>query len=115
MQEIADYSLLLPAVVNWVYSIEGDKNYLLDEEIRHSVNFFRFNLIHDSTDKKYDIIICRNVMIYFDGPTKDKLVNKFYDFTSPNGFFFIGHSETINKAATKYTYLRPAMYRKEGK
>lgn len=86
------------------------------DKIRKEVVFKPFNLMDPFPFRQpFDIIFCRNVMIYFDGPTKDKLVNKFYDFTSPNGFFFIGHSETINKAATKYTYLRPAMYRKEGK
>lgn len=86
------------------------------DKIRNEVVFKPFNLMAPFTFRKsFDIIFCRNVMIYFDAPTKDELVNKFYDFTNPNGYLFIGHSETVNKSNTKYTYIRPAIYRKESK
>ena len=61
---------------------------------------------------KFDIIFCRNVMIYFDQPTKDALVNRFYNATNPGGYLLIGHSEGLNKDTTPYTYLKPATYRK---
>lgn len=51
-------------------------------------------------------------MIYFDQPTKEALVNRFYNATNPGGYLLIGHSESINKSATKYQYLMPATYRK---
>ncbi len=73
----------------------NDKNYLIDEEIRNSVNFFRFNLIHDFTDKKYDIIFCRNVMIYFDKEDQNKVVTKFFNALNPEGYFFLGHAESL--------------------
>ena len=51
--------------------------------------------------KKFHVIFCRNVMIYFDNETKDNLVNKFYEYTEPGGYLFIGHSESLNKEKTK--------------
>lgn len=85
------------------------------EKIKKEVIFRRFNLM-DSVfpfKKKFHVIFCRNVMIYFDNDTKDELVNKFYDLTEEGGFLFIGHSETLNRETTKYKYVIPALYRKE--
>ena len=62
---------------------------------------------------KFDVIICRNVMIYFDQQTKDALVQRFFNATVPGGYLFIGHSESLNKATTPYKYLMPSAYRKE--
>ena len=84
----------------------NDKNYLLDEEIRHSVNFFRFNLIHDSTDKKYDIIFCRNVMIYFDREDQTKVVANFFNALNPEGYFFLGHAESLYFMDSRFKFKK---------
>ena len=62
--------------------------------------------------KKFDLIFCRNVMIYFDQETKEALVRRFFDATNDGGYLLIGHSEGLNKATTPYKYLKPATYRK---
>jgi len=78
------------------------------------VIYKEFNLMDPIRFKmKFDCIFCRNVMIYFDQPTKDALVNRFYDALNLGGYLLIGHSETLNKAATPLKYLMPATYRKE--
>ncbi len=51
-------------------------------------------------------------MIYFDQPTKDALVQRFFNATNPGGYLLIGHSESLNKTTTPYKYLKPATYRK---
>ena len=51
-------------------------------------------------------------MIYFDQPTKDALVKRFYNATNPGGYLLIGHSESLNRAATSYQYVMPSAYRK---
>ena len=82
--------------------------------IKSNVIFQTFNLMDPIHFRlKYDVIFCRNVMIYFDQSTKDALIQRFYDATSPGGYLLIGHSETINKDKTPYKYLMPATYRKE--
>ncbi len=63
--------------------------------------------------KKFHVIFCRNVMIYFDMETKRKLINKFYHLLEPGGYLFIGHSETIERAASNFRYVMPAVYRKD--
>lgn len=88
-------------------------SYQVTEAIRNEVVFRKINLMEPFQFKKpFDLIFCRNVMIYFDSPTKDRLVNKFYDWTADTGYLFIGHSESINREATRYTYLQPAIYQK---
>lgn len=96
------------------YFTQVDKGtYSVSQAIKSNVIFRTFNLMDPIKFRlKFDVIFCRNVMIYFDQPTKEALVNRFYDATNPGGYLLIGHSESINKSATKYQYLMPATYRK---
>ncbi len=81
-------------------------------DIKKNVIFQTFNLMDPIKFKlKFDIIFCRNVMIYFDQPTKDDLCQRYYDATNPNGYLFIGHSESLSKNSP-YTTLAPATYQK---
>ncbi len=88
--------------------------YTVAPEIKSNVIFRTFNLMDPIKFKiKFDVIFCRNVMIYFDQATKQSLVNRFYQATNPGGYLLIGHSESLNKETTPYKYLKPAIYRKE--
>jgi len=91
-----------------------DKNSVITDKIKKEVIFRRFNLMDRIFPfrKKFHVIFCRNVMIYFDAQTKRELVNKFYDLTEYGGYLFIGHSESLNRNETKYKYIMPAVYRK---
>ncbi len=51
-------------------------------------------------------------MIYFDNETKNQLVNKLYNHMEYGGYLFIGHSESLNREATRFKYIMPAVYRK---
>ena len=72
----------------------GDKTYTVSDALRKNV------------------IFRRNVMIYFDRPTKAALVMRFYDATAPGGYLFIGHSESLDKESCPFSYIEPAIYRK---
>ncbi len=88
--------------------------YTVSPDIKSNVIFRTFNLMNPIQFRlKFDVIFCRNVMIYFDQPTKEALVNRFYQATSPGGYLLIGHSEGLNKDTNPYKYLQPATYRKE--
>ena len=82
--------------------------------LRKEVIFRTFNLMEPIPYKKaqFDLIFCRNVMIYFEMDTKIALVKRFFDVLRPGGYLFIGHAESIPREATKYEYIKPAIYRK---
>ncbi|WP_378955266.1 CheR family methyltransferase [Pelosinus sp. sgz500959] len=89
-------------------------NYQVLDEIKREVIFRVFNLMDECFPfkQKFHVIFCRNVMIYFDHATKMRLINKFYEITEPGGYLFIGHSESIGRDETRYSYVMPAVYRK---
>lgn len=80
------------------------------------VRFRRLNLMDDRFPIKQplDLIFCRNVMIYFDRPTQERLVNKFHDYLKPGGYLFIGHSESLQWVHHPFRSLAPTIYRKDG-
>ncbi|MGO5053690.1 CheR family methyltransferase [Lachnospiraceae bacterium LCP25S3_G4] len=87
--------------------------YTVTPEIKSNVIYRTFNLMDPIKFRlKFDVIFCRNVMIYFDQDTKDALIQRFYDATNPGGYLLIGHAESLNKQKTPYQYLMPATYRK---
>ncbi|MDR0853987.1 MAG: protein-glutamate O-methyltransferase CheR [Clostridiales Family XIII bacterium] len=82
--------------------------------LRNNIAFKNINLMDPIDAKKpFHTIFCRNVMIYFDNPTKMKLIDNFYDAIIPGGYFFIGHSESLATLDHRFTYVRPSIYRKE--
>ncbi|MCK4623115.1 MAG: protein-glutamate O-methyltransferase CheR [Desulfuromonadales bacterium] len=94
----------------------GDGEMAVNDKIKREVTFRRFNLMNTGFPfkKPFQMIFCRNVMIYFDQPTRDALVGRYHQFTEPGGYLFIGHSETLGRSQTRYKYLKPALYQKGG-
>ncbi len=92
----------------------GPGQWAVREPVRREATFRRFNLMNETFPFKrpFQIIFCRNVMIYFDQPTREALVRKFHRATEPGGYLFIGHSETLGRDQSLYRYLMPATYRK---
>ncbi len=85
------------------------------ESIRHNVIYRRLNLLSEFHFKRpFHVIFCRNVMIYFDETTKNKIIQKFYDQLVPGGYLLIGHSETIDRGVSNFEYIMPSVYRREG-
>lgn len=100
---------------NKYFTKDGAGNYVVKPLLRKEVVYRKINLIYDEFQfkKPFHLIFCRNVMIYFDQPTRDELVRKFYDITAPGGYLFIGHSESIRSTDVPYRYIRPAVYKKD--
>jgi chemotaxis protein methyltransferase CheR len=112
----AEQVTVLPDAWRKIYFTKrGPDSYAVADAIRNEVIFRIFNLTNQvfPFKKKFHVIFCRNVMIYFDIPTKQELIQKFYDCTEPGGYLFIGHAESINRENTRYKYVMPAVYRKE--
>ena len=84
-------------------------------DLQKMVEFIIVNLVRDDWPfrEPFDLVFCRNVMIYFDPPSRAKLVDAIYRVVKPGGWFFIGHSESLPRDTCPFTYVRPATYRKE--
>ena len=86
--------------------------YQVAPRVRDNVIFQPFNLMDPiKFRRKFDVIFCRNVMIYFDQPTKDALVRRFYDATVPGGYLLISKSENLS-ANAPYRRLAPSTFQK---
>ncbi len=84
------------------------------DEIRHHVEFKRFNLMHSFPwHGEMDVIFCRNVMIYFDRITQERLINKFHNCLRPGGYLFIGHSESITSIKHEFKQVESTTYKKD--
>lgn len=59
-----------------------------------------------------DIIFCRNVMIYFNGDTRQKIINEMYKLLKPGGYLFVGHSESLTGLDTGFQIVKPSIYSK---
>jgi chemotaxis protein methyltransferase CheR len=94
--------------------IGSQKTYKVQDKIRSLVHFARLNLMDDWPMKgPFDVIFCRNVMIYFDTSTQRRLVQRFHRFLVPGGYLLVGHSESLLANATCFKYIRPATYMKQ--
>jgi chemotaxis protein methyltransferase CheR len=61
----------------------------------------------------FEFIFCRNVMIYFDKPTQERLVNRFWEMLAPGGILFTGHSESLTGVKHPFRYVRPTVYARD--
>jgi len=80
-------------------------------EVSGRVQFARLNLVEPfSHNRRFPLIFCRNVMIYFDKPTQERLVNRLAEHLEPGGYLFVGHAESLTGINHPLQYVRPAIY-----
>jgi len=90
-----------------------DGNYVLNEDTKSRVEFQRHNLLLDKFDSGFDLILCRNVVIYFTEEAKDGLYRRFFAALKPGGVFFVGGTEAIlNFRDIGFQHYLPFFYRK---
>jgi chemotaxis protein methyltransferase CheR len=94
----------------------GPGSFQVIPEIRRMIEFERFNLIEPmrTAGKSFPVIFCRNVMIYFDKTTQERVVASLTNFLEPGGYLMIGHSESLMGVHHSLEYVQPAIYRKPG-
>lgn len=81
--------------------------------VRNLIQFKRFNLMEPfGSVGAFQVIFCRNVMIYFDKNVQETLVNKFFQCLKPGGHLFIGHSESLMRIRHEFKYIQPTIYAK---
>jgi chemotaxis protein methyltransferase CheR len=104
----------VPEDLRRTWTTEQGDQLVMADALRSIVRFRLLNLLGDWPIKgKFDFIFCRNVMIYFDNPTKERLVKRFCEALSPSGFLYIGHSERVTgPAANDFQLVGPTIYRR---
>ena len=91
-----------------------EDNYEVKPEYRQEITFRRLNLINENYPfrQPFDIIFCRNVMIYFSRHIRTLLLERLQNWLVPGGYLFIGHSESLVGVQKGYEYVAPAVYRR---
>jgi chemotaxis protein methyltransferase CheR len=85
----------VPAAVRNAYLRKQDNVWVAEQKLKKYLTFKRGNLLSDTFDSGYDMIICRNVVIYFTESAKDSLYQKFIRALKPGGYLFVGSTERI--------------------
>lgn len=92
---------------------KGQKSYEVGPSLRQIIVFKYLNLMQEWPFKgPLDFIFCRNVMIYFDKETQQRLVNRFWQALAPQGILFTGHSESLTGIRHNFRYIQPTIYAK---
>ena len=87
--------------------------YQVRENVRTLVSVGRLNLVdHWPMKGPFDVVFCRNVMIYFDKETQHQLVHRLREILKPGGLLFVGHSESLAGLGAELRYIRPAVYQR---
>ncbi len=97
------------------YFEKKSDGYVVKEEIRNMVRFDYHNLKSDSGLRNLDVVVCRNVIIYFDEAAQQAVINRFWDTMNPTSFLFIGHSESLFGMKTQFEFVKTdwaCIYRK---
>jgi chemotaxis protein methyltransferase CheR len=91
----------------------GPEGWAASDALRALITFAPLNLMGAWPMRgPFQAIFCRNVMIYFDRPTQQTLVQRFHDLLAPGGYLFVGHSESLSALSHGFTYVQPAVYRR---
>ena len=96
------------------FTLVGPGIYEVKRRLKQELTYRCFNLISPVYPFKqpFDVVFCRNVLIYFDKPTTAKVIHSLHASLSPGGYLFIGHSESIKQHSQIFKYIMPAVYRK---
>ena len=88
------------------YFDKVDGGYKIHSDIHAKIKFDYHNLKNDSGQRNFDIVFCRNVIIYFDEVAQTAVINRFWDAMAAKSFLFIGHSESLFGMSTKFEFLK---------
>jgi chemotaxis protein methyltransferase CheR len=83
-------------------------------EVREIIRHARMNLVDDHPGLgTMDLVFCRNVLIYFDAPTKHAVVSRLVEHLAPDGYLFLGHAESLAGSSLRMQSVSPSVYRRE--
>jgi chemotaxis protein methyltransferase CheR len=90
--------------------------FTIRDDVRRMITFSQFNLMSAAFPFRnpFDVIFCRNVMMYFDHSTQEKLVRRFARHLRPGGYLLIGHAESLSGRSHPFKYVAPTTYQMPG-
>lgn len=104
----------LPEYFLQKYFYQQEEGFEVKPVVRELITYGRLNLLERWPMKgPFHVIMCRNVMIYFNRQTQMELVSKFYDLLEPGGYLFLGHSESVSGKDHGFVNINPAVYQKK--
>ncbi len=89
-----------PKYLDKYFTKTSKGNYIIDESIKKQVVFKQHDLLRDAYERNFDLILCRNVFIYFTSETQKRLITSFVQSLKPSGFFIVGSAEQIMDPAS---------------
>jgi len=97
------------------YCLQGTGKYsdyfLIDKSIKEKIDYQQLNLNQNwHIPKSFDLILLRNVMIYFNKKTRQQLVERVANILKPDGYLFISHSETLSRVSDRFKIVQPGVY-----
>ncbi len=96
---------LPPAILQRYFRPRPEQRYQLLDEIREAVEFTQVNLTDPLQTRRFrhfDLIFCRNLLIYFDDASRRQATEALYDALDPGGFMFLGHSESMSRISSLF-------------
>ncbi len=89
--------------------------YVVRDELKNMITFARLNLVEVPFPMRgpFDVIFCRNVMIYFDNPTRARLLAECERLLKSGGYLMVGHAESLSGILSNFKSVEPAVYIKE--
>ncbi|RMH46429.1 MAG: methyltransferase domain-containing protein, partial [Gammaproteobacteria bacterium] len=105
---------LPPHFLQKYMQVLDDNSYMVRPSVRTITNFQHFDLLQDVVERQFDLILCRNVVIYFTAQTKVDVYRRLRQALRPGGVLFIGSTETISRYREwGLEYIAPAFYRRK--
>ncbi len=115
-EEVID-DIDIDTLKKYFYKGRGENQGLfkIKDPVRRLISFRRLNLLGHGfpMKKKFDIIFCRNVIIYFDKDSQKRLFENFHRYLNDDGYLFVGHSETLTGITDKFNFMRNTVYTKK--
>lgn len=97
----------------WFLKSKDGESYKVKSKLQQLIAFKRLNLLQEWPMKgSFDLILCRNVVIYFDKDTKDQLFKRYSHILNDQGYLFLGHSESMGKEHPQFINCGKTMYQK---
>ena len=98
-----------------IKTASGEQKYQIHDRLRDLVLFRMFNLVYGNYSvfkNRFDLIFCRNVMIYFDPQTQQTLVSHFGKLLEKNSLLLVGHSESLTRNKEEFKLIRSSIYQR---